>query len=250
MTALDERLVRILSAIVESYDRQPPERRSRLTHHRTMDYERFLEWDDSMPTVTRDDIDELHDLGWIDLDYAGSGDYLVRPTADGRRNLRTYQREKARSERRPQQAVDLSWPAVRPVLHAVVDLWTAAGAPLGGYVAMRSIAERLSVPPDDLATARAIEALARNDWLDASYDDETDELEAMPTMRGLAARRGWPGGDPEVAAERLLATLDEVAELAADDDTRGWATRARDTLMEVGTKTLAEVVSKSVGNAM
>jgi hypothetical protein len=31
---------------------------------------------------------------------------------------------------------------------------------------------------------------------------------------------------------------------------RGWAARARDTLMEVGTKTLAEVVSKSVGAAV
>jgi hypothetical protein len=249
MPTLDERLVEIFTAIVASYDRQPPERRQRLTHHRTWDYERFLEWDQSMPAVTRDDLDELLDLGLIDIDFTGGGDYTVRPTSDGRRSLRTLQRERARSEQ-PQQAVDLNWSAVRPVLHAIVDLWTEAGAPLGSFVAASSIAKRLDRAEDDLSIARAIETLARNDWLEASYDDATDELEAMPTMRGLVATRGWPGGDGEVAAERLLSALDELAAGAEDEKTRSWAARLRDTATEVGTKTLAEVVSKSVGAAM
>ncbi len=41
-----------------------------------------------------------------------------------------------------------------------------------------------------------------------------------------------------------------MATQAEDRQTRGWAARARHTLMEVGTKTLAEVVSKSVGTAV
>jgi hypothetical protein len=62
--------------------------------------------------------------------------------------------------------------------------------------------------------------------------------------------RGWPSEDGEVAAERLLSALDDLAQSELDATSRTWAARARDTLMEVGTKTLAEVVSKSVGTAV
>jgi hypothetical protein len=37
---------------------------------------------------------------------------------------------------------------------------------------------------------------------------------------------------------------------SGDEVRRGWAASARDTLMEVGTKLLTEVVSMSVGTAM
>lgn len=248
MNALSDRLVSIFEEIVATYDSQPPEHRRRLVHHRAFQHETFLEWDESKPLVTLDDLDELLAFGLIDIDFNNSGDYTVRPTSDGHRSLRTYQRELARADH--ERPVDLNWSAVRPVLHAVVDLWTEAGAPHGGVIKFGAIAERLERDSDDLGTMRAIEALARNDWLDAAYDDETDELGAAPTMRGLVATRGWPGGDGEVAAERLLSALDAFADAAGDDKTRGWAARARDTLMEVSTKTLAEVVSKSVGTAV
>jgi hypothetical protein len=87
------------------------------------------------------------------------------------------------------------------------------------------------------------------DWLDLDYG-EGDAMHVRPTMRGVMATRGWPGGDAEVAAERILSALDEVAERGTSAAERSWAARARDTLVEVGTKTLAEVVSKSVGTAM
>jgi hypothetical protein len=44
--------------------------------------------------------------------------------------------------------------------------------------------------------------------------------------------------------------LDELSASSNDSVTKGWAARTRETLLEVGTKTLAEVVSKSVGTAV
>ena len=64
------------------------------------------------------------------------------------------------------------------------------------------------------------------------------------------ATRGWPGGDSEVAAERLLTGVDELIAREPDDGKRGLLARLRDTAMEVGTKTLAEVVSKAAGTAV
>jgi hypothetical protein len=246
--SVDDRLAEIFGKIIETYDSQPPERRSRLMHHRSFQRETFIEWDETQPLVTRDDLDDLRAVGLIDIDFAGSGDYMVRPTPDGRRAFRTMQRERARVKN--PQPVDLSWPTVRPILHAVVDVWAEKGASSAAFVKIGAIAQRVEREPDDLGLIRAIEVLADSDWLTAEHDDETDELSAQPTMRGLMATRGWPGGDGEVAAERLLSALEELATQADDTETRGWAARARDTLMEVGTKTLAEVVSKSVGTAV
>jgi hypothetical protein len=250
MPSLDERLASIFEAILDTYDAQPPDRRRRLLHHRSFHRETFLEWDDSndKPAVTQDDLDELSAVGLIDIDFNGQGNYLVRPTADGRRAHRQVQRERARTEQA--QPIDVSWAAVRPVLHAVVDVWSNHGASESAFVSIGAIAERAGREPDDLGLIRAIELLAANDWLNADYDDETDELSAQPTMRGVMATRGWPGGDAEVVAERFIAALDDAAAAETDDVRRGWLGSLRDTAMEVGTKTLAEVVSRSVGSAM
>ena len=248
MSSLSERLADIFERIIQTYDSQPLEHRRRLAHHRSFRRETFIDWDETQPLVTRDDLDDLSAHGLIDLDFDGDGDYLVRPTPEGRRAFRTVQRERARAE--DPQPVDLAWATVRPILHAVVDVWAETGASSAAFVKIDAIARRVEREPDNLGLVRAIEVLADNDWLNAEYDDETDELSTQPTMRGVMATRGWPGGDGEVAAERLLSALQDMATQAEDRQTRGWAARARDTLMEVGTKTLAEVVSKSVGTAV
>jgi hypothetical protein len=243
-------LASIFEAILDTYDAQPPDRRRRLLHHRSFHRESFIDWDDAddKPTVTEDDLDELSAFGLIDIDFNSQGNYLVRPTSEGRRAHRKVQRERARAEQA--HPIDVSWAAVRPVLHAVVDVWSDHGASESALVRIGAIAERAGRAPDDLGLIRAIELLAANDWLNADYDDETDELSAQPTMRGVMATRGWPGGDPEVAAERFITALDDAAAAETDDVKRGWLASLRDTAMEVGTKTLAEVVSKSVGSAV
>jgi hypothetical protein len=245
---LEDRLTDIFAAIADEYDKRPEHRRERLLHLLSLGHQGFNGWDESLPQVTRDDLDELRDEGVIDIDYGSHGEYLVRPTLTGRRLLRRYRRELARVDRA--EPVDLSWATVRPVLHAAVDAWSDAGAPTSGHVGFKTIASRLGSDENDLGLVRAAELLAIGDWLDLDYD-ENDRAFVRPTMRGVMATRGWPGGDGEVAAERFLSVLDEIASSSSADDTqRGWAARARDTLMEVGTKTLAEVVSRSVGNAV
>jgi hypothetical protein len=247
MRAMDmQRLIEILDAIVDDYERQPPERRYPLMHLRAGGgHQGFNGWDSSKPAVTRDDLDYLAAIGLVDLDFGSSGTYMVKPSVEGFREIRRVRRERRRLER--SDAVDLEWKAVRPVLHAVVDIWQEQGAP-DGYLPFDAVASRLGREADDLATIRAAELLAANDWLETTYGDE-DVPALKPTIRGVMATRGWPGGDGEVAAERLLSALDELAETGPPDK-QSWAARARDTLMEVGTKTLAEVVSKSVGTAM
>jgi hypothetical protein len=240
------RLTDILTAIVDDYESQPPERRRPLLHIRTGgDYQGFNGWGQDLPAVTRDDLDYLNYAGMIDVDFDNSGSYLVKPSVEGFAEVRRVRRERKRHE--TSGSVDLDWRAVRPVLHAVVDVWQANGAP-DGYLPFEAVAEELGRPSDDLGTVRAAEQLAANDWLEVTYGD-SDVPGLKPTIRGVMATRGWPGGDGEVAAERLLSTLDEIAN-STDAEKRGWAARARDTLMEVGTKTLAEVVSKSVGTAV
>jgi hypothetical protein len=159
MAALDPHLMSIFEAIVDDYDGQPPERRERLWHVRTFGEEGSNEWDSNQPRVSRDDLDDLHDAGLIDVDYNSSGDYLVKPTREGRSSLREVRREQTLLER--SDPVDLTWAAVRPVLHAAVDEWTERGAPRSGYVVLRAIARRLDRDSDELPRiARAV--LPRN----------------------------------------------------------------------------------------
>jgi hypothetical protein len=247
MTALTDHLTAVFEAIVDDYDAQPEGHRERLLHIRSFGHSGFNGWGSDRPAVGQDDLDELLEHNLIDVDYASHGEYLVKPTAYGREVLRQYRRELERAS--TTTPVDLSWAAVRPVLHAAVDTWSEMGAPLAGFVGGRAVAERLSANADDLAFARAAELLAQGDWLELDYDED-DVVRVRPTMRGVMATRGWPAGDAEVAAERILSVLDELATGGASPAERGWAARARDTLMEVGTKTLAEVVSKSVGGVV
>jgi hypothetical protein len=179
-------------------------------------------------------------FGLIDLDYNGQGNYLVRPTSEGRRAYRTVQRERARAEQA--QPVDVSWATMRPVLHAIVDVWAEKGASNAAFVRIGAIAERVGREPNDLGLIRAIELLAANEWVNAEYDDEGDELSAQPTMRGLMATRGWPGSDGEVAAERLLSVLDDVAAQGETEAKRNWAARLRDTASACATASIMGTV--------
>src|SRR5689334_15168916 len=65
----DDRLAGILGAIIDQYDAQPPDHRTRLLHLRMWQDEGFHDWGESLPAVTRDDLDDLHDEGFIDLDF-------------------------------------------------------------------------------------------------------------------------------------------------------------------------------------
>jgi len=64
VATLEPRLVEILEAIVDTYDAPPPDQRRRLMHLRGGGgHEFFNEWGPGRLTVTRDDLDELHEAG-------------------------------------------------------------------------------------------------------------------------------------------------------------------------------------------
>jgi hypothetical protein len=244
---LNERLTEILVQIVDVHDAQDPDDRSRLMHLSHFGGAGFIGWPEDGPAVTRDDLDELSEEGLIDIDLGGSSftDYLVRPSAAGRRGVHRLRREQKREERA--EPVDLSWLAVRPVLHAAVDVWTEAGAPTSGFLSIGQLAEDLDRKPDDLGLIRAVELLGAEDWLDVDYPDDEEDAILRPTMRAVVATKAWPGGDGEVAAERLLSALDEIAANAPDEDKRKWAQKAKDALTDFGVKAVVEVASRTAG---
>ncbi len=248
MATLDQRLASIFEAIVDAYDAQPAEHRRRLLHLRAGGgWEGFNGWGDDQPRVSRDDLDDLHDAGLIDLDFGGSGGYLVKPTREGRQGLRAMRRDQALNVR--SEPVDLSWSAVRPVLHASVDTWTEGGAPSAGYVTLHAVAGRLERDPAELDLIRAVEQLGEQGWLEVEYDED-DQIILRPTARGVAATRGWPGGDGEVAAERLLSALDDLLAREPDENKRTKLSRTREFLLDLGSSTLSELAAKAAGGAL
>ena len=239
VATLEPRLVEILEAIVDTYDAPPPEQRRRLMHLRAGGGQEFFnEWGPDRPRATRDDLDELHDLGLIDLDISAKGTYQVKPSREGREGIRGLRRDRAAAERH--EPVDLSWGAVRPVLHVTVDLWTEAGAPRSGWIQLDLVGQRLNCADGDLAPVA--EQLAADGWLEVSYDEE-ERLSVQPTSRAVAATRGWPAGDPEAVVERLLAALDELVETASPEE-REKADSVRQTLGRFASSTIAELGAK------
>lgn len=248
MSDEEDRLLAILAVIIEVYDAPDPEHRRPLLHLNSFSGPHFTPWAEGGPVVTRDEIDALADEGWIDVDYTGKGQPLVRPERAGRDVLRTLRRERsllARSER-----VDLSWDAVRPVLHAVVSQFEEHGASGFGYLNVAVVAETVGCDPGDYGLIRRLERLADRDWIALRYDEDDETPRVKPTQAGIEATRGWPSGDGEVMAENLLTALDEIIETSSDAEKRNWAKRTKETAMDLGQGALAELLKAGFGGVL
>ena len=78
----------------------------------------------------------------------------------------------------------------------------------------------------------------------------TDEQIALrPTAPGVAATQGWPSGDGEVAAKRLLSALDDLVAGEPDEKKRTKLSRALEFLLDLGSSTLSELAAKAAGGA-
>lgn len=241
METLEPRLTEILEGIIDVYDAQSARRR--LLHLRTFGGGEFLDVDwGERPDVSRDDLDELADYELVDIDYSPKGGYLVKPTPEGRRAIESLRRERGLASHG--EAVDLTWGAVRPVLRAVVDEWERTGAS-GNGVAAAEIATALGEAVD-LQLIRVIQVLEADEFVAAEWAMGSDAPIAVRSLpKAYAGTRGWPGGGDAAMAERLVATLDELAR--SGDNNSGWAGRARDVLSEVTSKTMAEIIYRAGG---
>lgn len=244
MVTLDPRLTEILEGIIQAYDAPPAEHRQRLLYL-SLEETGFLQvsqevWGER-PRATRDDLDDLADYGFIDIDYSKKqANYLVKPSPEGRRAVEELHRERALAAR--SQAIDLSWAAVRPVLRAAVDEWERTGAS-GNGVPAEVIATALGGDVD-LQLIRSLQQLEADEFIAAEWAaGQEAPIAVRPLSKAYVGTRGWPGGDDAATAERLVAALDDLAQ--SDDERSGWAARARDVFSEVTSKTMAEVIFRA-----
>jgi len=251
MTTLDTRLEAILLAIVRAYRIDFDGRREQLAHMRTGATEETIEhrgWPDDGPPVGRQELVELEELGMVSIERLARS-WLFAPTRDAIDSVAEYERELARAERG--EAVDVSWAAVRPVLHALVAVWERHGASPSASISVAAVARELERSIDDLGLVRAIELLEADGWIAADYELGTDgPLSARPLTKALSGTRGWPGADELAAGERLITALDELAAHEPDDEKRKRLTRVRDFVIDLGSKTLSELGGKLAGGAM
>lgn len=243
-TRLDARLTTILDALVKDYEAQPEDRRRRMMHLRTGGgLEGMNSWGDDKPHVTRDDLDELWDFGLIDVNIMGSGGYDLKPSREGRAAIHELRREKLLIQN--PRRIDLRWEATRPLLHSIVDEWEGHGASSAAHV-------HFDAAPD---TDDYIENLRRSEALQSAglvnlQVEQDGSLLVQPTIEGVMATRDWPGATGDALAEQVLSRIEAAIEAEPKPEKRRKLEGLRNAVMEVGTKTLAEVVSKSVGTAM
>jgi hypothetical protein len=239
----------VLEHIVDAYTAPSArDRRHRLTHLREDGMLERIDhhaWRADAPPVSRADLNELNERGLISVEQKSRRSWLISPTLEGEAHIGDVRREQALGQHGG--GIDLSWGAVRPVLHAVVDAWESAGVPKGG-VGPEAIAEAVGKQVDEPALLRAFEVLEAGAWLTLVWPlNGRTPTAVAPLPKALAATRGWPGSEPEVTTERVLAALDELAQNDNDEGKRSAAERARDFILDLGSKTLGEVLAKHAG---
>jgi hypothetical protein len=173
MAELSERLQDILVAIVGAYRSELESgRRETLMHLRIGGIRETIQhhaWPDDAPEIWRADLEELHDLGLVDIEFRERA-WMVRPTAAAVAAVEQYERELLRQE--SARPVDLRWDAVRPVLHAIVDVWEEGGASANMAIPLGLVASQLGRDATDLGLVRAIEQLAVGGWVETTYGSE------------------------------------------------------------------------------
>ncbi len=251
MITLVARLEPLLLAIVRAYQTDVGGSRQPLMWFRSFSSGDALEheaWPVDGPAVDGEDLSELEELGLVRIDDLG-GASSVRPTREAIDCVAQYERERARAERA--EPVDISWAAVRPVLHAIVELWERHGASPSAAISVTAVARELNRSSDDLALTRALELLHEDEWVAADYGPASDgPLSARPLAKALSGTRGWPGADARAAGERLITALDELAAVEPDEDKRTKLARLREFAIDLSSKTLSELGGKMLEGAL
>lgn len=192
------------------------------------------------------DIEELENLGLLNVNWRGDLDGSFRPSAEGKRVVEEQRRIRKVAE--ADKAISggrgpgIGWEAALPILQAIVDLYDEGQA--GEDVSQPQVCRRLGREDNDSGVSRAFEILERSGYVLGEMQIESlpGPLTVVPTEKALQLLAGWPtSGD--AAAQKLLSILDERIEEAPDEE-KGKLQRLRDSVVDIGESITAEVLVK------
>jgi hypothetical protein len=113
-------------------------------------------------------------------------------------------------------AVDLSWPAVEPVLRQIHNIWKREGAPQLG-ISGAAIMGEIEPSVQTAQFVAILQELARADWIEYRQGMGPPLPQGVrPTSRTLAWFEGWPTEDARIAGEQFIALLEERIDAEPD----------------------------------
>lgn len=193
------------------------------------------------------DIGELESLGLVAVNWRSPMEGDLRPTADGKREVKEQRQAGGAIAPRPLasggEKSGIRWNNMLPILQAVVDLYP--DAPPGFGVSQDQVNDHLGRPANDLDTGKKFEMLEQADYIKGML--ETDQtpgpLMAVPTEKALSLLADWPTSGV-AAVEKLLSILDQRIEGAPNEQQRSKLRALRDSVVDVGEGVAAEVLVK------
>jgi len=182
---------------------------------------------------------ELADRGFLDMEVSTKRLGKFRISESGR----TLAAQLASAR---EGAVDLSWPAVEPILIQIHKLWLSEGAPPLGIPGSNV---GTSLPPSESADLSAVlHELQRDGWIEYRAGLGPPLPQGVrPTSKTISYLEGWPTRDPQALGRQFVDQLEKAIEDEPDDDRRSklretftaGGSALRDVAVEVAGATLA-----------
>jgi hypothetical protein len=197
-------------------------------------------------------IHELEAHGLVSIEPTGKrlGKFRITPlgreTAGDARTAAgaAYQR---RLDRGDDDNVDLDWPAVESIAAGIYRLYKTNGGDRG--LNGSAVRDELAPAMRDAPFSRVLRELRDQEWI--TYVAEAGRsipvgVRAAPKMTSHFGR--WPsgGGDNDLVLVRLLSALED-ATADAPPEKKETARRIRDFILDLGSKTTAEIVTRASG---
>jgi len=190
------------------------------------------------------DIEELQNLGLLNVNWRADLVGSFRPTAEGSAVVEDQRKaaEAARSDLRSRlDGPGVAWEVTQPVLKAIVDLYDKGGP--GDDVMVAHVCSALEKGDEDPSVARAVEVLIRGRYVEKKVSSWGGPISVAPTEKALQLFAGWPTSG-EAAAQKLLSILDERIDYTRDEEAQGKLKKLRESVVDIGESITAEVLVK------
>jgi len=193
------------------------------------------------------DVEELANLGLLNVNWRGDLNGSFRPTAEGKGVVEEQRRirEVVKADRALSGGggAGIGWEQTLPVLQAIVELYDEAGP--GEDVSQPQACQRLERNENDAGVSRAFEVLETSGYVSGGMEIDSlpGPLTVAPTEKALQLLAGWPASG-DAAAQKLLSILEERIEQAPDEKEKGKLRALRDSFVDIGEGVAAEVLVK------